>query len=289
MNNKDAANESGHQRPVHGSFPYSYVQPHYSYPNDQQDISRAYYYPANQPRSDSSLYGPVPHNGAPFHPMCSHPYSGSTRSDSHSSSLESHGSSRGGMPAYVANGSGSTFVPYPSQPGDHPFSTAPSHNVHSPVMVGPSPHPPYHGHYYTQWSAPVEYITEVKSIDVLSGRGGGKSVECSKRHCMRYFVKTYITRVPFSIAPQPLTRTVSIHRLSSFACKVSAHMTYDRSAGNRAFRELVKEYREKYLRAKKRDKPSVGKLKKAPSGRSRSVHKLTYLWSNIAACSSISK
>jgi hypothetical protein len=65
---------------------------------------------------------------------------------------------------------------------------------------------------------------------------------------------------------QPIL-TVSIsslpneHTLFRFASSANSHTCalFCNAAGNRAFRKLVKEHQDEYFRAKKKDKPSIGK------------------------------
>ena len=105
-------------------------------------------------------------------------------------------------PAYTS----SSFESYGSGPYPHPHYV-----VSAPIITYPFAAPGMHHHpgaFYPSWGPPpkpIEYIHNIKSSDVLCGRGGA----------------------------------------------TNSH------SGNRSFRALVKRHQDRYLRAKKRDKPAV--------------------------------
>lgn len=147
-----------------------------------------------------------------------------THSDAHSSSFESQGSSNtGGVPPYVGYAHND-----PQQSGHH--RVWPSYH-HYPKM-GPPP-PGYHPgqfHSYPWPPPPMELISDICPADVLSGRGGATNSHCKYFSCL------------------------------TLCFELMHVLTHTLAAGNRAFRAMVKQYQGEYLKAKKRDKPSVGKF-----------------------------
>jgi hypothetical protein len=156
--------------------------------------------------SDSS-----PHFDRGGHAPAAYPTSSYT--DTSPSSFESHGSTHGhGVPPYVG-------YHLPPPPPPHAYHYPPPPHAYHPVYTWPLP-------------APIEYVSDVKPADVLSGRGGA-----TNSHCKCFLVVRATPRV------------LMVHPNSVFLLLAVA--------GNRNFRATVKQFQERYLKAKKRDKPSV--------------------------------
>jgi hypothetical protein len=78
----------------------------------------------------------------------------------------------------VGNRGAGTCLPYPGDPHFPPPHFNQHHHLPH-AMLGPPPLGyPGVGHYYPWSGPPMEYISDVKPTDVLSGRGGATNSHC---------------------------------------------------------------------------------------------------------------